>query len=131
MAIQDHIISRTVRGLPAGEDKGGQLRIRLRERRKHKRKWPEPSDAGLILNLHFAVHSFRRQSYHADATLEVPVAAGFEYASISAGAKTRADALLLVIREIESSFWFSYMRENGVRFRVTGAGVEELYHGYL
>lgn len=125
-----YLISKTVHGSQVGKDKAERIRESLSRKRTHKRKWKEP-EAALILNLHFTVHSFRRQSYHADATLEVPVAGGFDYASISAGAKTRADALLLVIREIESSFWFTFMRERGVRFRVTGEGMEELYRGFL
>lgn len=123
-------ISRTL-PMPRKKDLGEKFARKLTRRRKHKHKWPEPTDAEVILNLHFNVYTFGPNSYHADATLEVPTKIGFEYYSITGSGKTRAGALRKVIEDIEGSFWFHYMRDRHVRFRVTGAGMEDLYKGYL
>lgn len=112
-------------------DKGESLARKLGRIREHKRKWPTPADAELVLSLHFSVHSFRTGSYNADATLEIPTANGFDYATISFGAKTYHDALLGVIRKIEESFWFHHMKARHVYFKVTGETMEEVYRGYL
>jgi hypothetical protein len=128
----DKVYTRT-RGLkqPRGPDKGQLLKYALKRARKQKHKWPVPEDAYLILDLHFSVKSFRRQSFHADATLEIPVEGGFDYFSVSHGGGTRAGALRGVIVEIQNSKWFHHMKKRGVYFKVSGAGMEELYRGYL
>lgn len=128
--LPDHLILRTVRALPRKRDRKIAILENIKARREHKRKWPEP-EATLILDLHFEVYSFNRHSYHAEATMEIPLPRKTEYASISLGAKTREDSLILLIQKIENSFWFQYMRSRGVRFRVTGASMETLYRGYL
>lgn len=84
-----------------------------------------------MLDLHFCVHSFNRKSFHADATLEIPIDEGYTYFSITAGGSTQAQALLQVIQKIETSSWFHYMKSRHVYFRVTGSEMEQLYHGYL
>lgn len=117
--------------LPRAADKGQQIKYALRRRRKQKKKWEEPDDAYLILNLHFTVLSFSRQSFNAEACLEIPVKEGFQYYTVSAGAHTRAGALRRVIQDMENSFWFRHMKEKKIYFRVTGEGMEELYRGYL
>ncbi len=116
---------------PKNPDKADQLRYALRRARRHRKKWVEPDDAYLILSLHFSVKSYSQHSYHAEASLEIPVENGFQYASIAKGSKTRAGALRAVITEIENSKWFHHMKKRKVYFKVTGAGMEELYRGYL
>lgn len=116
---------------PRAADKGQQIRYALRRARKHKKKWPEPDDAFLILNLHFSVKTFSRMSFHADATLEIPTKDGFAYFSVSKGDKTEAGALRSVIAEVENSTWFKYMKSRKVYFQITGSGMETLYRGYL
>ena len=113
------------------KDLGEEFEKRLKRRRQHRKNWQEPEDAYLILNLHFNVYSYERSRFHAEATLEIPTKQGFDYTSITATAKTRAGALRLVIEQMENSLWFKVMRDRQVRFRVTGAGMEELYRGYL
>lgn len=131
MTDKVYVMRKRVLKLPKGPDKGAQLKYALGRKRRQRHKWPEPEDAKLILNLHFTVHSFRRQSFHADATVELPVKEGFQYFSVSKGGNTEAGALRSVIVEIESSKWFHHMKKRGVYFRVTGAGMEELYRGWL
>lgn len=125
-----YVVRKRVLRQPKGKDKADSLRYALGRKRKQRHKWPEPADATLILNLHFTVHSFRRQSFHADATLEIPVKEGYQYFSVSKGSTTEADALRGVIVEIQNSVWFRHMKERGVYFRVTGV-LEELYRGWL
>jgi len=122
---------RRVLAQPRGLDKAGQLRYAMKRARKHRKKWEVPEDAYLILNLHFSVKSFSQHSYHADATLEIPVEDGYQYFSIAKGDKTRAGALRAVIVEIQNSKWFHFMKAKGVYFKVTGVEMEELYRGYL
>lgn len=117
--------------LPRSADKAQQMKYALKRARRHRHKWPEPEDADLVLNLHFSVKSFSKQSFHADATLEIPVKEGFQYFSISGGSNTEAGALRSVIAEIQNSKWFHHMKSRKVYFKVTGAGMEELYRGYL
>lgn len=116
---------------PRGADKGQQIKYALKRKRRQKKKWPEPEDAYLILNLHFTVFSFSRQSFHAEATLEIPTKDGFEYFSTTGGANTEAGALRNVISAMETSTWFAHMKKRKVYFRITGAGMEDLYRGYL
>lgn len=128
----DHLISRTVLALPKKKDKTELIRNWLRKARLHRKKWPEPEGAVAIYNLHFKVHSFGRNSFHADATLEVPLdSTTMLYTSVTGGCKTEASALRIVIGKIEDSSWFHEMKAKGVYFRVTGAGMEKLYRGYL
>lgn len=120
--------------LPKAPDLGERFAKKLVKVRKHRKraKWTEPTDAELILHLHFRVQSLTPHVYHADATLEIPTGkADFNYYSIYASDKTRAGALRSVIEQMESSKWFHHFRSRGVRFQITGAGMEELYRGYL
>lgn len=114
----------------AMKEKSEIIRDRLLKARKHKSKWPEP-EAELILDLHFKVHSYTAHTYHAEATLEIPVPDGDKYFSVTANARTRRGAITTLLSKIENSMWFHYMRLKGVRFRITGAGMERLYRGYL
>lgn len=114
----------------AKRDKAEIERERLAAARRHKKKWKEPEDALLILNLHFEAHSFTRTSHHASATLEVPIKGGEAYFTVSASDKTYAGALRRVLEKIEGARWFHHMRDRGVRFKVTGP-LEEVYRGYL
>lgn len=125
--------SKHVRALPmpSGPDKIERKAKRLAQMRKHHRKWPEPFDAKLVLNLHFSAHSFGRGSHSADATLEIPTAEGFQYYTVSRGGKTKYAAMTSLIQEIESSNWFQYMKTQAVYFQITGDLMESLYRGYL
>ena len=128
------IITRDSRVLaePTGDDLGMAFAKRLRRIRQHRRQWPEPTDAHLILNMHFRTHNAgRNHSHYAEMTLEVPVKGGFDYYTVMRGAKTKHDALIAVIQEIEASSWYTYFRAKQVRFRVTGCDMEKLYRGYL
>ena len=123
--------STRVKPMPSGPDKGKQLEYALKGARRQKKKWPKPEDAKLILNLHFSVKSYKQHTFHADATLEIPVTEGFQYFSVAHTNKTKAGALRQVIEEIQNSFWFHHMKSRGVYFRVTGIDMEEIYRGYL
>jgi len=123
--------STRVKRMPTGADKGKQLEYKLKGARRQKKKWPQPDDAKLILNLHFSVKSFKQHTFHADATLEIPVKEGFQYFSVTNTNKTKAGALRHVIEEIQNSFWFQHMKKRGVYFRVTGIEMEDIYRGYL
>ena len=116
---------------PRGDDLGTAFVKRLRRIRKHRSAWPEPDDAILILDMHFRTHTGLKGSHYAEMTLEVPVNNGFDYYTVMRGAKTRYDALITVIQEIEASKWFIYLKNRQVRFRVTGCEMERLYRGYL
>ena len=123
--------STRVKSMPSAPGKDKQLAYALRRARKQRRKWPEPDDAKLILNLHFSVKSWKQHTFHADATLEIPVEGGFSYFSVTNTNKTKAGALRHVIEEIQNSFWFQHMKKRGVYFRVSGIDMEEIYRGYL
>lgn len=123
---------RTVKKMPKAPDLGERFAKKLGKARKQRGKWPEPADAELILHLHFRVQQLTPHVYHADATLEIPTGkADLSYYSVYASDKTRYGALRDVIEQIEGSKWFHHFRARGVRFRVTGAGMEKLYRGYL
>lgn len=122
---------RRVLPMPRAADKAQQLKYALKRLHQHRKKWVEPDDASLILNLHFSVKSFRRGVFHAEASLEIPVDEGFQYYSISKTTKTKAGALRGVIEEIQNSKWFHHMKAKKVYFKVTGIEMEELYRGYL
>ncbi|USV41114.1 hypothetical protein [Xanthomonas phage BUDD] len=116
---------------PRGADKAKQLEYALKRRRRQKKSWPQPDDAMLILPLHFNVYSFSRQSFHAEACMEIPTKKGFEYFTVSGGGRTQFAALRQVIEKIEASDWFHQMKEQKVYFKITGGGMEEIYRGYL
>lgn len=120
-----------VKAMPSEKDNGEKFQRALSRVRQHQKRWVKPSDATLILGMHFATHSVQRGRHYAEVTLEIPVKGEIGYSTITAGAKTRADALLGVIQKIESSQWFHVFKEEGVYFRVTGAGMEKIYRGYL
>ena len=123
---------KTVIKMPKAPDLGERFAKRLTKVRKQRGKWPVPDDAELILHLHFRVQQLSPHVYHADATLEIPTGkADLTYYSIYASDKTRYGALRSVIGQIEGSKWFHVFRSKGVRFRITGAGMEKLYRGYL
>ena len=127
------VVTREIRVLaePKRDDLGQAFAKRLRRIRQHRRQWPEPTDANLILNMHFRCHDAGRNSHYAEMTLEIPVENGFDYYTVMRGAKTKHDALIAVIQKIETSEWFVYVRAKQVRFRVTGCEMEKLYRGYL
>ncbi len=125
------ITTRRVLANPTKKDRGETMIERLARKRKHRREWPVPEDATLILSLHFDVQSYKRSQHHASATLEIPCKGGTDSFCIGRGAATRHGALLKVIQEIENSLWFHEFRRQGVRFRITGCEMEALYRGYL
>jgi len=129
----DQVVVRTTRVLPQPKNKdlGQRFATFLGRRRRHKKKWPEPSDAFLIFNLHFAVNSSTRGIFHAEATLEIPTENGADYFSIVRSATNRHDALILVIQAIENSMWFATFKKKRIYLRVTGCEMENLYRGYL
>lgn len=130
--MTEHVVTvKKVLAMPTRRDRGELAKKQLARVRRHHKKWEQPSDAALILNFHFSVKTFGRGSYHADATLEIPVPEGFQYFSVAKGCKTAESALLSVIKEIENSHWFHYMKSQRVYFRITGTIMEELYRGYL
>lgn len=95
------------------------------------RSWPEP-EAEAFIDLRFAVHSLSPHVYHAEATFAFPKGkSDFVYYTVSKSSKTERGALRGVIEEIENSKWFHYFRFKGVRFRVSGCGMDKLYRGYL
>jgi hypothetical protein len=95
------------------------------------KKWPEP-EAVVIIDLRFSVHALSPHVYHAEATFTFPTGkSDFTYFSVSKSSKTERGALRCVIEEIENSKWFHYFRFKGVRFRVSGCGMDTLYRGYL
>jgi len=125
------VVTRRVLANPTKKDRQEALIERLGRSRQHRRQWVEPEDASLILNLHFAVHSYKRNQHHASATLEIPCKGGTDSYSIARSAGTRQSALILVIQEIENSMWFHEFKKQGVYFRITGCEMEKLYRGYL
>lgn len=129
----DQLVVRTTRVLPQPKNKdlGQKFAAFLGRRRRHKRKWPEPSDAFLIFNLHFTVNSPERGIYHAEANLEIPVENGSNYYGIVRSASNRHDALILVIQAIENSTWFATFKKKRIYLRITGCEMENLYRGYL
>lgn len=116
---------------PKGKDLGERFAHRLSRVRRHKRKWPEPTDAALILDMHWAVHSVQRGHYMAEMTIEIPRKHGMDYYTVSRAAKTRHGALRLVIEDMENAEWFHMFKAQGVYFKVTGCEMEEIYRGYL
>ncbi len=128
-----NIVIRTTRVLaePTGKSRTEKLAGKLGKVRKHKRAWVEPSDATMILPMHFNVVSPKHGIHYAEMSLEIPMAGGFDYYTVVRGGKTRHDALLLVIKEIENSEWFHIFKKQGVYFYVTGGEMENLYRGYL
>lgn len=116
---------------PKGKDLGQQFAHRLSRVRRHKRKWEAPTDAKLVLDMHWAVHSFQRGVHTADMTIEIPRKGGQDYYTVSRSAKTRHAALRLVIEAVENSEWFHTFKAQGVYFKVTGCEMEEVYRGYL
>lgn len=96
---------------------------------RQKRKWPVP-EADLILPMHFKVHHLMARSYHAEFTIEVPVKGGTDYFTIGVTRHTERAALRALIEKVETAHWFHYMRDHGVRFKVTGP-LEATYRGYL
>lgn len=118
--------------LPKGPDLAEKFSRRLSGRRKPKRKYKTPpSDAELVLQMHFSVLSFGPNSFHADMTLEIPTKKGFDYFSVAFSDKTWSGALRKVLTEVEHSKWFHHMKSKHVYFSVTGAGMDDLYKGYL
>lgn len=102
----------------------------LKRRRRHKKKWPEP-ECDVIFDLHFEVHSFGMNQWHAAITIELPVSdKKSEFYSISSTQKTKAGALRAVIQQLESEKWYHHFRVRGARFRVTGV-MEKVYRGWL
>lgn len=131
MASKTYRIRTRVLKLPTAADRMQRLKSALKRVRSQKKEWPEPEDAELILNLHFVVTSFSLQSFHAEACLEIPVKEGFQYFTIDGGSNTQAGAIRQVIEKIENAPWFHHMKKQKVYFKVTGAGMEEIYRGYL
>lgn len=117
--------------MPKGADKAKQLEYSLKRRRRQKKAWEAPEDAFLILPMHFTVYSFSRQSFHAEACMEIPVKGGFEYFTISGGGRTQFAALRQVIERIEAADWFHHLKAQKVYFKITGGGMEDIYRGYL
>lgn len=117
--------------MPTRKQKSDLIADSLKRKRRHRKKWKVPQDAEAIMDMHFAVHSHNRKSFHAEMTLEIPQDETMTlFYTISATMPTEALALRRVIETMEHQKWFIYFRQRGVRFRVTGV-LEELYHGYL
>lgn len=116
--------------MPTRKQKSDLISDALARKRKHRKRWKAP-EAEAFMDMHFAVHSHSRKVFHAEMTLEIPQDETMTlFYTISATMPTEALALRRVIETMESQKWFTYFRQRGVRFRVTGA-LEELYHGYL
>lgn len=125
-------MKRVVRAMPMPtKDRGDAERKRLGSRRSHTKLWWAPEDAKLILPLHFSVERVKLGFHWAEATLEIPTAKGLEYHHETAGGFTRQQALRRLISQIEHREWFHVFRGKGVRFMVTGEGMDKVYRGYL
>lgn len=90
-----------------------------------------PADAKLVLPLRFKVHNYNKNSYYAEAVLEVETRKGFDYYTVDFSAKTYRAAFRGLISKIENSTWFWFMHDRGVRFKVSGERTYTLYKGYL
>ena len=115
---------------PKNKDKGERLLHVLSRKREHKRKWPEP-DCALILNMHFTTQCPERGLHYAQLDVEIPTKNGMDYCTMIRGASNEYDALICLIEALEETHWFHIFRERGVRFKVTGRHMEDLYRGYL
>jgi hypothetical protein len=117
--------------MPTARDLSEAFTRFLSRKRKQRRSWPVPEDAKLILNLHFVTTSPHRGVHHAEAQLEIPTSIGSDFYSVTASAKNRYDALILVLERIEQSNWFAVFKAEKTYFKITGCEFEDLYHGYI
>lgn len=125
------IVSSRTLAMPTRKDLGERFAANLSKRRKHTRRWYKPEDAALILNMHFSTHSPRIGQHYAEMSIEFPVEGGFDYFVVVRSGKTREQALRNVVEVYQNSEWFHFFKAEGVYFHVTGAGMEQVYRGYL
>jgi hypothetical protein len=115
---------------PKGLDLAESFARHLKKVRRHRHKWPQP-DCKIIFDMHFMARSPQRNVWYAELTVTIPVKGGTDSYTMTRSSKNKHDALIELIRGLEAADWYHSMRNLGARFRVTGCGMEELYHGYL
>lgn len=128
---ETRIVSSRVLPMPKRRDKGENMAMNLGRKRRHRKNWDTPTDASVILDMHFSVQNPARGQYYAEMSIEFPVKGGFDTYTVVRTGKTREQALRAVIEEYQNSEWFHLFKTQGVYFYVTGAGMEQLYRGYL
>jgi len=116
---------------PVAQPTEMQRSVFYEKRRGRKPNWHPPTDAALILDLHFQVLTYWKHAYHAEAHITLPIGPFGEEQHVEfASCKTRKSALLKLIQGIEASHWFQVFRAQKVYFRVTGEGMDEIWKGY-